>query len=411
MAIATACVLGLTGTASATPNEVSPPGVAIAAEAGPLGGRATLTLAPCAGALESPPAACAGTFPARYTYQVNSGAPQSVPATGGVQTVQIPLHHLDFNTLTVYGYSAAGNSGEPASAEFIVGEPATPYADGDIDGDGHADLLFAGTDADPGLWLARGDGAGGLGTPANIGTVGTGQNGGPEDWTGAQVLHGDFTGDHVQDVLAYYPDGSVPGRGSLSSGNGDALPLEIDGQKNVPEDQFTDYSLNGDGDVPAQLVAAGDASLAGTGIADLIGITGDEDNDYQLDLYTTCGGCGVGGYGYTQTLAGPGESPDGDGDWKDFALVTAQPGGQAVLFALKRTTGQVWESVNPAQSAATPIGTPGTWTEIDVPWAATAVPTLVSGDVNAAGQVELWALDGRDATPYTLSGTALSREG
>jgi hypothetical protein len=31
----------------------------------------------------------------------------------------------------------------------------------------------------------------------------------------------------------------------------------------------------------------------------------------------------------------------------------------------------------------------------------------VSGDVNAAGDIELWAQAGNTATPYTLSGTDL----
>ena len=392
------------------PTQPPAPGVAIAADAGALGQSTTLTLAPCAGALQTPPATCTGTAPSRYTYQVDSGKPQSVAATGGAQTVQLPLHHVGPNTVSVIAFTAAGNPGESASADFSVTRPATPYADGDIDGDGHADLLFAGTDADPGLWLARGDGAGHLGAPADIGAAGTGTGtaGSSADWTGAQVLHGDFTGDHVQDVLAYFPGSGVS---SVVFGNGDALPLDpSSGQETLFSDRFTDYTLNDEGDNPAQLVAAGNASLTGTGIADLIGITGDTDNGYQLDLYTTCGDCAATRYGYTQTLAGPADSPDGAGDWHDFSLTTAQPDGKTVLFALKKSTGELWESTNPSQDAATLIGTPGTWTKIDVPWTATSVPTLVSGDVNAAGAVELWALAGRDATPYTLTGTTLRQE-
>jgi hypothetical protein len=60
-----------------------------------------------------------------------------VTATGGAQTVQIPLHHAGPN---IFALSAAGNRGDSSSADFTVTLPATPYADGDIDGDGHADL-------------------------------------------------------------------------------------------------------------------------------------------------------------------------------------------------------------------------------------------------------------------------------
>ena len=403
------------------PSQPGAPGVAVTTDAagyaGALGQNATFTLAPCAGALDDPPTTCTGASPNRYRYQINSGPPQSIPATGGVQTVQIPLTHTGPNTLTVFAISTAGNAGDSASTDFTVTGPSIPYPDGDIDGDSahHPDLLASGTGANPGLWLASGDGAGGLGTPTDVGAAGTGINGGPADWNGAQVLHGDFTGKHVQDVIAYYPSGSDAGGGSLLYGNGDAVPLNpgSDSEENLPTDQFADYTLNADGDVPTQLVAAGNASLTGTGIADLIGITGDATNGYQLDLYTACGGCGASTYSYLQTLAGPADSPDGAADWNNFTLTTAQPGGQTVLFALKKTTGELWEATNPTQNAAIPIGTPaaagGTWTKLTVPWTSTTVPTLVSGDVNAAGAIELWAQSSTNVTPYTLSASTLSK--
>ena len=413
-----------TGTGSAgtpcnfTVDPAQPPSPAISlpidgtGQAGSLGQTMPLTLAPCQGALQNPPATCTGAAPDRYVYQVNSNAPLSVPATGGVQTVQVPLHHVGLNAVTVFALSAGGNTGQIASGEFTVARPSTAYADGDIDGDHHADLLATGTGANPGLWLAAGDGAGHVNTPTDIGAAGTGLfgNGGPADWNGPQILHGDFTGNRVQDVMAYYPTGSSAGVGSIVYGTGDDLPLNpADAQRTMPADQLVDYTLNQTGDFPATLVAAGDASLTATGIADLIGISGDPTGGYQLDLYTTCGGCSADGYTYTTTLAGPADSPDGLGDWNNFTLATAQPSGKTVLFALKKTTGELWESTNPAQNPATPIGTPvssgGTWTKITTTWSPT--PATVYGDVNTAGSVELWAQTGTTAKPYTLAGTAL----
>jgi hypothetical protein len=399
------------------PTQPPAPGIAVstdaAGDAGALGQSAAFTLAPCAGALADPPTACTGTAPNRYTYQVNSSPPLSVTATGGPQTVHIPLTHTGPNTLTVFAVSSGGNPGYSASADFTVTGPATPYTDGDIDGDSHPDLLTVGTGSNPGLWLSTGDGAGHLDVPVDIGAAGTAVDtaGTPADWLGAQVLHGDFTGNHVQDVLAYYPAGVHAGVSSVLDGNGDKLPLNpySGSQRTLPAGQFADYTLNGDGDDPVVLVAAGNASLTGTGIDDLIGIAGDAAGGYQLDLFTTCGGCTANAYGYAQTLAGPADSPDGAADWENFTLAAAQPGGDTVLFALKKTTGEIWEATNPSRDPLTPVGTAsaagGTWTRLTVPW--TAAPALVSADVTGSGAVELWARSGSTATAYTLSGSSL----
>ncbi len=227
---------------------------------------------------------------------------------------------------------------------------------------------------------------------SNIGAAGTSTYGTAADWDGAQVLHGDFTGDRVQDFLAYRETASA-----LLDGNGDALPLDPGTGETLYSDQFTDDY----GDNPGRLVAAGNASRTGTGIADLIGTSGDAVSGYRLDLYTTCGGCGAASYAYARTLAAG--SPDGD--WSGFSLVTAQPAGNTVLFALKESTGELWESAS--ADPAHLVGTPGTWTAIGVPWS--SAPALISGDVNAAGHVELWSVAGAHATPYTLNGTTLDQ--
>ncbi|MCP2338870.1 ricin-type beta-trefoil lectin domain protein, partial [Actinomadura rupiterrae] len=93
--------------------------------------------------------------------------------------------------------------------------------------------------------------------------------------------------------------------------------------------------------------------------------------------------------------------------WNDFTLVAAQPAGETVLFAVKKSTGQIWESQRPSDGSKT-IGMPGTWSTspLSAPWGSTP-PKLIYGDVNAAGQVELWAQNGTTVTPYLLSGTTL----
>lgn len=99
-----------------------------------------------------------------------------------------------------------------------------------------------------------------------------------------------------------------------------------------------------------------------------------------------------------------------------YALATAQLGDNpldTVLFALDKTNGTLWESVNPNAGNATTgpntiIGT-GDWTQITVPWGAKP-PTLVQGDINQAGATELWTRSGGTLTSYTLSGATLTQE-
>ncbi|WP_433136152.1 ricin-type beta-trefoil lectin domain protein [Actinomadura nitritigenes] len=374
---------------------------------------ATLKLAPCAAMLADPSATCPGTAPNRYKYQLNSGPATTVLATGGVQTVPLPLTHVGPNSVSVYSLSSGGNlSTEPAADDFVVNGPDTPFADGDMDGDDkhQADVVAAGTTGNPGLWLAPRTSTGTLDTARDIGAAGTGANalGAPSDWDGAQVMHGDFTGRHVQDVWAYYPSGAYAGTGFVLNGTGDTSPLlPVSGdQQIIPAGALLDTSLNPLGDNPTQLVPVGDASGTGTGIADLIGISGDSDNGYVLNLYTADPGGDAGSYQYRSTLGKIGESPDGASDWNDFTLVAAQPSGTPVLFALKKSTGALWESKTTSQIPDQLIGMPSTWTPITVPWS--AAPHLISGDVDPAGRIELWGQDGNTVTPYTLTGTAFT---
>jgi hypothetical protein len=395
------------------PTQPAAPGAALPSTIPNLGSSMTVTLGPCAGAVAATTTACTGTAPTRYVYQLNEAAPASVTATGTAQTVTLPLHHSGANILTVYALSSGGNPGPVTSTTFDVGVPTTPYADGDFDGDNNPDFLHNGAAGNAGLWLATSDGHGNLTTPTDIGALGTGvnSNGKPADWQGADILHGDFTGDHVQDVAAYYPTGADAGDADLLFGNGDtsALSPYAYAQQELTAPNLADTTLNAAGDDPADLVAAGNATLAGDLVPDLIGIAGDATNGYQLDAYTSPDGR-FGDYAYGQTIAGPGQSPDGTADWQSYTLATAQPAGNPVLFALDTASGALYESINPSQNATTLIGSPGTWTRLTVPWTSTAVPTLVDADVTPAGTVEVWTTNAANtiATDYTLTGTTLT---
>jgi Ricin-type beta-trefoil lectin domain/Glycosyl hydrolase family 12/Concanavalin A-like lectin/glucanases superfamily len=383
----------------------------------------------------SPPSGCGSTSPCptSYTYQLGVGKPVTVVANSspasGDWTGNITMTQLGPAQLTVYGTAAGGNPGISTSIALTGAPPSSRYPDGYFTGGTYPSLLTTGTGADPSVWLSAGSGNGTLAPAADIGSLGTLINpghDGPGDWAGAEVLHGDFTGHEVEDVMAYYPSGTYAGDGVIIGGPGDASPL-IPYSGNVWS--FSDGQLNdptyANQDNPFVLVGAGDASeqATGLGLDDLIGVLGDTSasdsgTGYELDLYSATT---TGQYLWDQVLSTT--APDGSPDWNNYALATAQPGGNSgavVLFALDKATGALYESVNPTCDttvstgcgqgpSSTLVGMTGTWTTISTPWGATA-PDLVSADVNNAGSIELWTVSGSAATPYTLSGTTLTAE-
>lgn len=412
------------------PNNPPAPTVTVPST-GQLGQQLTATIATTNCGTTSDPC------PVSYTYQLGASPPVPVTIANNTNctststsvscTLSIPVHRVGPMLLTVYGTASNGNLSEPDSESITGNPPAIPYADGDFNGDGEPDLLTPGpSTTTPGLWLATGTGNGALGGTTDIGGAGTGINpgstDGPADWAGTSVLHGDFTGQQVQDVMAYYPpspgtgtSGTNAGTAIIIAGTGDGSPLNpLSGSSWVLTAPFQDPVT---GDYPTTLVAAGNASQASSGTADLIGITGDGNgNGYDLDLFTDTIGGGAFGYKFPQAQTLSAQTPDGAyNDWNNYTLATAQPGGDpsaTVLFALNEQTGALYESSNPSKSASSIIGTPGsTWTQITVPWGSSP-PAQLSGDVNHAGNIELWAVssNGKSATAYTLTGTTLSQE-
>ncbi|HZR48529.1 MAG TPA: LamG domain-containing protein [Streptosporangiaceae bacterium] len=195
------------------------------------------------------PAATDKGTPSGYTYQLNNGEPVSLPASGGKVTATI-TPTAQTNILTVYAFSPGGNIGQQQSC-VIIAAAAAPQADGDVTGDGNADLLVPGagsTSLPAGLWLAAGTGGGAISpAAANIGLKGTGRNSAqsPADWTGTQVITGQFQGDGFNDVLDYYPstNGTAACSGQILATYGQALPLDpvTGSQADVSPGVFTYY--------------------------------------------------------------------------------------------------------------------------------------------------------------------------
>ena len=394
------------------------------------------------------PSGCSPTTtpcPVSYTYQLGVSPPVTVspsaPGNGTWNTStdswsgSITITHYGQLQLAAYGTSPGGNPGEVAYFPLKGSLPNPPYPDGYLTNGSYPDLLTTGTNASvPSLWLSTGSGDGTLNPPLDIGSMGTTVNSGapasdgPADWASTLILHGNLTGEGIQDVAAYYP---ATGNGLIIGGNGDQSPLipSTDNTHTITTTSGTlaDPSLCASTcDYPIDLVAAGDASQQArggiNGIDDLIGIQGDTTNGYELNLYTSLGNPGQYSLS-TLTTQAPGTGTS----WKNFTLATAQPGcypghmttttcnpANVVLFALNNNSGALWESTSPAA-----ISGAGNWTRIGVPWGSSP-PTLLSADINSHGSIELWACAGGSGqasgctsgtlTAYTLASGTLTTE-
>ncbi len=415
----------------------------------------------------SPPSgqSCTATpdpCPATYTYQIGDRAPVTVAAnSSGVWTqpagspIAIPV--LGPFILNVTGINSAGNPSRPTpvavTSTLPVSSSGQPIAipDGYYSDGSFPDLLTSDTAArDASLWLSPGSANGHVGTAADIGGLGTGVNpgsDGPADWNGAAILHGNFTGQYDEDVMAY--NGAK--NGVIIQGSGSATPISpYSGQvAGVPANDWCDPTLDSacvsaspTTPVPADLVYAGNASeqaADGTNGADVIGVWGNSGIGYELNLYTAFE---AGSYNLDTVLSSAStmDSPDGSADWQDYSLATAElpdsaypngDPGDTVLLALDTKagnagSGSLYESVNPGCatstcSATTLIGMPGTWTKVagtPSSWVTTA-PRLVSADVNdgsagpGSGAPEIWTVSGSIAMAYTITGTTptLTAEG
>ncbi len=357
-----------------------------------------------------------------YEYTLNGGSVQTVAAPAGVASVQItPVR--EYSTLTVYAVAADGTvSG--GTVDGFRAYATTPAADKDMNGDGIPDLLTVGGTPGlaPGLWLATGkpgrDGA--TGSPAvtlpatDAGINGPGINipGSPADWTGAQVITGQFLADGFQDVLVYYPSGNFAGGGVVLPGSGDGSALQPTSPTacSLPSVTLTDSN----GDNPLQVVNAY-RSLDGTGYPDLLAVNGDPGNGYYLDYYDDGSPCSYFNMVTVHTL-----TPDGTADWNQWTLATLSYAGGTGMFLWKESTGALylWAGLTAADNGDGTGTLSYTQYEIAAHWhTGKPLSTLEAADINGDGVPDLWTVTPAGAAQaymishLSTSGTARMKAG
>ena len=374
-----------------------------------------------------------GSEPTTYYYQLDAAAPIAVPATGGDATFTLKPTEGS-NVLSIDAAGSSGNIGTAATCYFNAKAPANA-GDRDLTGDGTPDLLTTGTGTGTtpsGLWLATGTRTGTVAAdPTDIGVNGAGLAGGPADYTGAQAVTGQFTGNGFNDVLAYYPAGSTlngttspltGAEGLIVTGTGDGSPLQAEDSANVNTIYAATLADN-NGLYPTQIANAyhADSGNTNTAYPDLIGTAGSSTAGYYLDYYPST--TSIGGY-YTQSLSNAltiaMNTPDGTADWSAWTIATAQVGTAVDMYLWNQTTGALylWTGISVADNGdntgtlsytnSYPIydGTSGhTWNK------GTALHTLEAADINGDGTPDLWTVDGSgNVTAYLVSGLSTTAD-
>lgn len=380
-----------------------------------------------------------GANPTVYYYQLNDAAPVAVSAPTGTQSFSVKPTSGS-NVLSIDAADAAGNVGEPYTCYFTA-TPAALAADHDMNGDGATDLVTTGTGTGTlpnGLWLAGGNKTGAVApNPTDIGVNGDGLSGttgapnaadGPADYAGSQAVVGQFTGNKLNDVMAYYPPGvTLNGTASpitgaqaqIVTGTGDGTPLQAE-QNEFVNPVVSGALIDPNGNYPTQIANAYNADTNDSGAyPDLIATAGGGSSSY-LSYYPSS--FSIGGYAPQNAAANvtslilTNKTPDTTSNWSSWTLATAQVGPAVDLYLWNSSTGALylWTGIGItdnssqtsnagtltyAQSYAIDDGTTGhTWNK------AATFHAVEAADVNGDGIPDLWTVNNSGSvTPYLVT--------
>jgi hypothetical protein len=224
----------------------------------------------------------------------------------------------------------------------------------------------------------------------DIGVNGNGFStlGSPTDFNGAQAITGGFFGTGFQDVLVYYTSGTFAGEGEVLAGQGDGSALQTVSGSDcaIPSGELADFN----GDNPLQ-VANAYASANGSGLPDLLTVSGDPANGYHLNYFTSGGApCS-----FFQAFAATTVTPDSTADWNKWTLATLSDNSGTGMFLWNQSTGALylWQGVT-AHDNGDATGTLSCTQYLISPrWNKGQSPSaLEAADLNGDGVPDLWAV-------------------
>jgi hypothetical protein len=320
----------------------------------------------------------------------------------GTATLKLPLTAWGSTTLWVSAVDNAGNQSQPVATTFYVPDAVNGQAHpGDVDGDGHPDLL-GGDSATGDLDLisptaAVPTAADGSPAPAVASDAADGPadaDGNP-DWPGALIAHRSSslhssTGTWVDDLWAYENSHLWLYANNINSNGGLAANANLYYTKdhrtaiNRPACSGTCTGYGSDWSGVTQLIAPGDVNQDGN--PDLITVEGTK-------LWLFLGGGSSGQFSSAVSLSGS--------SWSDYTLIA--PGdttgdGVPDLWVRKNDTGEIYSYPITASGGTYALGTRAQIGDADFP--AAKRPLIVStGDQDGDGLPDLYSLHTEDTPP------------